>query len=71
MVFANSDVRGRTIGQQKHTPFGIFLLGFFFFLFPQKLAGNVFLCLSGACIFSSLEMCLRVRAFFLITMLGK
>lgn len=71
MVFANSDVRGRTTGQQKHTPFRIFLLGFFFFLFPQKLAGNVFLYLSGACIFSSLEMCLHVHAFFLIPMLGK
>lgn len=31
MAFANSDVRGRTTGQQKHTPFRIFLLGFFSF----------------------------------------
>lgn len=58
MVFANSDVRGRTTGQQKHTPFRIFLLGFFSFptetcrkcifipfwcLYLQQF-GNVFTC---------------------------
>lgn len=56
MVFAYSNVRGRTTGQQKHNLFRITLLSFF----AQKFAGRVFLYLSGTCTFHRLEVYMSV-----------